>query len=185
RRGIPGSVRGDQRLASFGAALALVAASLAAPGKERRHALAREFVGALVLVMAVMTFDPVPANVVLARRLFEFLPKLGGLHRLLVRRAPAVLLPALDPACDAAAEIIGVGVELDLRRSLERLERLDGGGKLHAVVGGQGLAAAKLLAVLARLKDHPPAARSWIARAGAVGMDDHLGLRHAQCFPSP
>ena len=71
--------------------------------EKRLHALAGELVGALVVVMAVMALDPVPADVVPLGRLLEPLPQLDIAHRLLIRRAPAVPLPALDPAGDAAA----------------------------------------------------------------------------------
>ena len=40
----------------------LFAASAVGSVQERRHALARELVGALVLIMAGMALDPVPAN---------------------------------------------------------------------------------------------------------------------------
>ena len=51
--------------------------------------------------------------------------------------------------------------------------------QLHAVVGGQRLAAAKLLLVAAGAQDRAPAAGAGIARAGAVGPDRDA-RRHAQ-----
>src|SRR5262245_804989 len=113
------------------------------------HALAGDLVGALVVVMAVMALDPVPAYVVALSRLLEPLPQLDIAHRLLIRRAPAIPLPVLDPSGDAAAQIVRVGVEIDVRRRLQRLERGDRGHQLHTVVGGVLLAALQLLAVLA------------------------------------
>ena len=159
-------------------------ASFPTLAEERRHALAGKLVGALIVVMADMAFDPMPADFVAVGRLLQPLPQLGILHRLPVRGAPAVLLPAFDPAGDAAAQIIGVGIELDVRRRFQRIERLDRGDELHAVIGGQLLAAFDLFAVRARFEDRAPAAGSRIAGTGAVGMDHHLGpLSHARAAP--
>ena len=66
----------------------------------------------------------------------EPLPEVDVLDRLPVGGLPAVPLPALDPAGDAAAQILRVGVEIDRRRPLQRLQRRDRRHQLHAVVGG-------------------------------------------------
>jgi hypothetical protein len=46
----------------------------------------------------------------MAERLIEPLPQVDVLDRLLVRRAPAVLFPAVNPGCDSAssAEIAAI-----------------------------------------------------------------------------
>jgi len=44
------------------------------------------------------------------QRGIEPLPQIDVLDRLLVRRAPAVPLPAMDPAGDALTQILAVGV---------------------------------------------------------------------------
>src|SRR5262245_8462931 len=113
------------------------------------HALAGELVGALVVVMAVMALDPVPAYVVALSRLLEPLPQLDIAQRLLIRGAPAIPLPALDPSGDAAAQIVRVGLAIDGRTRLHRRAVGRRSHQLHAVVGGVLLAALQLLAVLA------------------------------------
>src|ERR1700722_15233569 len=80
---------------------------------RHRDTFARKLVGALVDVVAGMTLDPVPAHLVLVQRCIEPLPKIDVLDRLLVGGAPAVLLPAVDPAGDALPHILAVGVEID------------------------------------------------------------------------
>jgi len=90
------------------------------------------------------------------------------LHRLFVRRAPAVAFPVRHPAGHAAAQILRIGVKLDVARARQRFERGDRGGKLHAVVRSQRLAAAEFLLRGAVDQDRAPAAGAGIARAGAV-----------------
>src|SRR5690606_8661721 len=101
----------------------------------------------------------------------ELLPELAVLHRLPVGGAPAIALPAVDPAGNAVHDVFAVGVELDLARLLQRRQRAGRGGQLHAVVGGHGLAAMQLLDGAVVAQDGAPAARTGIARAGAVGED--------------
>ena len=72
--------------------------------------VARQLIGAFVLGVAGVALDPVPAHLVRLQRGVEPLPQLGILHRLLVGGAPAVALPAVDPAGDALAHILAVGV---------------------------------------------------------------------------
>ena len=92
-----------------------------------------------------MALDPVPVDLVALRRRVEPAPEVLVLDRLLVGGAPAVALPAGDPARDAAAQILRVGVQIDVARALQRLQRCDRRHQLHAVVGGERLAAAELL----------------------------------------
>src|SRR6185437_14218065 len=74
-------------------------------GSRRDQAVARELIGALVHGMTGVALHPVPAHLVMAERGIEPLPQIDILHRLLVGGAPAVLLPAVDPASNAAAHI--------------------------------------------------------------------------------
>src|SRR5690349_6154765 len=60
------------------------------------HAETRQLVCALVLGMARVAFHPMPFDVVPLARRVEPLPELGILDRLLVRRLPAVSLPAVN-----------------------------------------------------------------------------------------
>ena len=105
----------------------------------------------------------------------EPLPQIDVLDRLLVGGAPAVPLPAVDPAGDALTHILAVGVEIDGAGPLQRFQRRDRRHQLHAVVGGVRLAALQLLLDVAEFQDRAPAARPGIARAGAVGVDDDAG----------
>src|SRR6266700_1270705 len=144
---------------------------------RHRDAVARELVGALVLVMAGMALDPVPAHLVRLQRRVEPLPEFDVLDRLLVRGAPAIALPAVNPGRDALPHILAVGIEIDLAGLLQRLQRRDRRHQLHAVVGGVRLAALQFLFDLAEFQDRAPAARTRIARTGAVGVDDDVGQR--------
>src|SRR5690606_40781463 len=60
------------------------------------------------------------------------------LHRLAVGRAPVAPLPLRQPFRDALADVLGVCVERHCARTLERGERADRSGELHAIVRGQG-----------------------------------------------
>ena len=156
------------------------------PPQEGLHAFAGQFVGALVLVVAGMALDPVPLHLVTQAGGVEALPQLDVLDGLAVGGLPAVLLPAVNPLADAVLHVLGVGVQVDVRGALERLQRRDGGEQLHAVVGGLRLAALQLLAVLAGDENGAPAAGPRISRAGAVGVDDdgRLGRRSWAGLPA-
>src|SRR5258708_496511 len=91
----------------------------------------RQLVDALVLGVAGMAFDPMPAHLMLAECRLKPLPEVDVLHRLAIGRLPAVLFPAVNPAGDAAAQILAVGVEIDRRRAFQRFERRDCGKQLH------------------------------------------------------
>ena len=66
---------------------------------------AGERVDALILGMAAVALDPMPFDPVRLGRVEQRLPQLGILDRLPVRRAPAVLAPAVDPLGDPVADI--------------------------------------------------------------------------------
>src|ERR1041385_9290456 len=88
--------------------------------------------------MARVALHPVPFYLVPRRRPVELAPEILVLHRLLVRGEPAAALPARDPLRDALHHVERIGVEADLARALERVERADYRGQLHPVVGGLG-----------------------------------------------
>ena len=83
----------------------------------------------------------------------------------------------MDPAGDALTDILAVGLEIDRAGLFQRLQRRDRRHQLHAVVGGVGLAALHLFLDVAEFENGAPAAWAWIARAGAVGVDDNRGKR--------
>ncbi len=105
------------------------------------------------------------------KRRIEALPELGILHRLLVRRLPAIALPAVNPFADAVLHIGGIDMHLDRARTIERFQRHDRRHQLHAVVGGLRLAAGKLLARAVIVENGAPAAGAGIAGTGAVAYE--------------
>src|SRR6185312_6289612 len=99
------------------------------------------------------------------------------LDRLPRGRLPAVLLPAGDPAADAVADVVAVGMEVDPAGFLQGVQRLDRRHQLHSIVGGMRLATRHFLHLAIEAQHRAPAAGSGIARAGAVRED--LDLLHA------
>src|SRR5690606_10781093 len=124
---------------------------------------------------------PVPAHPVPLPCLVQRLPQLGILHRLSVGGPPAIPLPVLYPPGNAVAQIVAVGVKVDLAGLLQRVQRLDGGNELHAVVGGGRLPTRKLLLHTVVAQDGAPAAWAGISGTGAVG--EHVHLLHASPIP--
>src|SRR5262249_31338100 len=98
-------------------------------------------VDSIVLGVAAVTLNPVPFDAVPLRRLDQLLPQLGILDWLPVRSAPAVLPQFVDPARDSVAYVSAVSVKLHPARPFQRLKTANRGEQLHAVVGGQRLAA--------------------------------------------
>src|SRR4051794_16675288 len=145
---------------------------------ERRHALPREEIRLLVQDIAGMALPPVELDIVALQRRIEPPPQVLVLHGLLVGRAPAIPLPAVNPRGNAVLHILAVGVKVDGAAAAERLEPLDRRGELHAVVGGERLAAGERLAGIAPDQDGAPTARSGIAGAGAVGEEGDAPPAH-------
>src|SRR5258708_17903625 len=103
--------------------------------------------------MACVAFDPAPVDLVTAGGFVEATPEVLVFHRSLGHRAPAARLPQRQPLADAVAHILAVGVQLHTTGAFQRIERLDGGGELHAVVGGRRFAAPNLPLVVAEYED--------------------------------
>src|ERR1051326_9585437 len=137
------------------------------------HAFARQLIGALVLGMTLMAFPPVPVDPLRGCPRLQALPEIDILHRLLVGRFPAALLPLGKPAGDAILEIDAVRIEGHRRRPLERLQRRYGRHPLHAVVGGGGFPAGGFAFAISGSQDGTPATGAGIAAARAVGEDFH------------
>lgn len=104
----------------------------------------------------------------------QSLPQLYVFDRLLGCGAPAFGLPAVDPFGDAFAHVFTVQKQGDLARSFKGLEPLDHSGELHAVIGGAQFAAKKFVHMLARLQPNAPAAGTWVAFAGAIGVYNNV-----------
>src|SRR6478735_6839953 len=121
--------------------------------------------------MAAVAFDPVPLNPVRLGGVEQLLPQLGILDRLLVRRAPAVAAPAVDPLGDPVADVIAVRIERDPARLLEGLQRANRRDQLHSVVGRRRLATADLAFLVAYAQQRGPAARTGIPAARSVRIN--------------
>src|SRR5436190_7935738 len=112
----------------------------------------------------------------------EFAPEVVVLHRLLVGRLPALALPGVDPLRDSLLDVDGIGVEPHVARALQRFERADDGGELHAVVGRRGVAAPELLLLALVAHQRAPAARTRIAATRAVAVDLHDIVTHGDSY---
>ena len=130
---------------------------------RHRHAFARKLIGALVLVMAAVALDPVPAHVMRLQRIVEPLPEVSVLHWLLIGGTPTVPLPVVNPAGDALPYVLAVGGEIDKRRTLQRLQRRDRRQQLHPVVGGMRFATFQFFLDLTEPQDGAPAAGTRVA----------------------
>src|SRR5262245_45749107 len=106
-----------------------------------------------------------PLDVVRVLGRIEPFPQLGILHRRARPSSPALAFPAVNPRADTLLHVLGIGVEVDTRGTLQRLQSRDGSHQLHAIVGGRSLAAGQLLAMRARDQDGSPSPRSGVSRA--------------------
>src|SRR2546423_2356325 len=118
--------------------------------------------------MSGMTAHPMPMHFVALERGVEALPQVDIADRLLIGGGPAVAFPQVDPLGDTATHILAVGIKLDDAGTLQRFERRDGGGELHAVVGRMRFAAFQLPLVTVPGEHRGPTAGPRISRAGAV-----------------
>src|SRR5699024_560736 len=99
--------------------------------------------------------------------------QLQVLHRAFLA-APAALFPAVEPVLVyGALYILRVRVQRDGALLLQRAQRGDDGGQLHAVVGRARLAAGHLLLVPVIRQHRRPAAGAASPGAGPVGVDGH------------
>src|SRR5436309_3574310 len=78
------------------------------PGPRFDQTLLRETVGLFVQVVAGVSAHPVPPHLMRLEGGVEPLPEIDILDGLAVGRAPAVAFPLVDPAGDAAAQILTV-----------------------------------------------------------------------------
>src|SRR6185312_6188146 len=139
----------------------------------------RELVRAVIARRIGMAAHPVPADPMMRAQRVELAPEIRVLDRLAVARAPAVLLPRVDPALDSLLHVLGIEVEVDVAGPRQRLERPDDGRELHPVVRRLPLAAKDFLLALAGYQKRTPAARARVALARAVGINDDLTAAEA------
>ncbi len=128
-------------------------------------------IGAFIFGMTGMPFAPTPLNIVSLDHIIQALPEVGIQYRSAGSLAPAALFPAVDPPSDAILHIGGISGQPQMGSRRQALQGLDGRHEFHAVVGGFGLIAAERLLLAITKDQRPPAARSWIAATGAVGID--------------
>ena len=138
-------------------------------------------VAPLVVGVTVVTAYPDEIHLVDGKEIQKCLPQVGVEGRGFVTFFPAAGAPALCPSLgDGIDHVFGIGVEGDLAGLFEGLQRLDGGGQLHAVVGGFPLASAHFLFVLTVDENCAPAALSGISAACAVCI--YINVSHV-LFP--
>src|SRR5687768_2777685 len=146
-----------------------------------RYPPVSESVGSLVFRVSGVPFHPEPLDFMLLGKFVQLPPEILVLDRLLVGGAPAAALPAVNPLGDALLHVLRIGEKPYPAGALERLERADHRGKLHAVVGGRRLAAPQLLFHALGPQQRAPAARTRVSAAGAVAEDLHRLLTHSAC----
>ena len=121
--------------------------------------------------MAGMAPHPVPADFSFAIEGVKFHPQPLVEQRLFVGFAPSHALPPRDPFGDAVHHITAVRGDADFSAIVGSLQRPDGGGHFHDVVGAARRPAAEFDAASFMLHDGPPASRPGIGRARAVAPD--------------
>src|SRR6266545_4291909 len=118
--------------------------------------------------MRGVTAGPGPFHSVTLSQVVQFVPQVLVDDGLLIRCHPAAPLPVVDPGCNTVLEIFRIGDHLDLTRLFERAQPPDGGGQLHAVVGGAGLTAVAFTRPGLVSQDVSPTSGTWIADAGSI-----------------
>jgi hypothetical protein len=137
-----------------------------------------------------MSLDPVECDLVASEQREQQLPQVGVFGWFSGGAHPVFLLPAIDPSLGyGVRNIFGVGCQCNAARLLERRERLDDRGQLHAVVCGLSLAAGKLLFMFSEAQHGAPPAGAGISGAGAVGkyfnLFDGFRLQAVDCISGP
>ena len=109
--------------------------------------------------------------------LVESAPQVLVEHGFFGGRAPASILPAVNPLGNALAQVLAVRNERDSDVGWDGAETFDGCLQLHAIVGRLWDKAAQFHdAAIAVEQPRCPAAWSWVERTGTVGENGH-GLR--------
>jgi hypothetical protein len=138
----------------------------------------RQLVAALVLLVAVVTADPMDAQRVDVHQREQLLPQIPIRDHAAGRPSPPVRLPpARPPFGDAVHDVLRVAEQVDLARLLERLERLDGRRQLHAIVGRSSKSADDLLMVRRMFQNRRVSSRTRVPEACTIREDGDLFLR--------
>src|SRR5579859_7576461 len=118
-----------------------------------------KLIDALIVVIASVPLDPMPAYLVARYFRVEGGPQIGVLDFAAFEVIP---LPVGQPLVDTLLQILRVGVKLDVARLLERPQRFERGCQFHAIVGRIRRAVAQFalvfFAILVKQKHRAPAA---------------------------
>src|ERR1017187_943130 len=98
-----------------------------------------KFVAAIVVAVIGVAFGPRPGGLVTVDLFVEGLPQVLIDDGLLGGGEPAFAFPAVDPGGDAVLDVFGIGDDFHLSDFAQGSQASDGGGELHAVVGGMTL----------------------------------------------
>src|SRR5690606_29757033 len=108
-----------------------------------------------------------------------------GLELFTLATLPVARFPLGKPLADSLSYIDTIGKQLDLRRTLKRLEPLDNRGELHAIVSGHRLSprAFESLTASQMPQYEGPSPGAWIATTSPIGKQVHFchGPHHGGC----
>ncbi|CAI2717310.1 protein of unknown function [Nitrospina watsonii] len=136
--------------------------------------LVGQLIGAFVLWMPRMAAHPFPGDAVGVVEAAQFLPQLLVLDRFFGAGGPVAAHPVVHPFGHAFDQVLGVGVQLHLAGLLEFFEGDDGRRHFHDVVGGAGVRAFELLLAPVLEDESAVSARTGVALAGAVGINENF-----------
>ena len=112
-----------------------------------------------------------PGDFVATLRFIEALPEFDVFHRLSVGGCPAAFLPIVNPARNAAAQILRIGMQIDVAGPAQSFQRRNGGQQFHAIIRRQLFAARQFALVRIIDQNRTPAAGTGISRTCAIGPD--------------
>ena len=93
---------------------------------------------------------------------------------------PAARFPGVNPFDDALPKVFGIGEQLHFARFLQSRQRFDRSLQFHPIVRRGQSASDEFLFPRAILENRSPPARTWIAKARAICVDDNsLHVREA------
>lgn len=122
--------------------------------------------------------DPLPREDVLALKVTKLDPKVLVFDSITRTRLPPISLPSVEPPFGEGVFDVGaVGDDVHFRGAQKGFEPANDAKQLHAVVRGSGIVARQAALSASRDQHAGPAARSWVAGAGTVGIELHFG-RH-------
>jgi len=128
----------------------------------------RQLVGAGLVAMPAVTFDPLPSDGKTWVQLDQFRPQFAVLQLGSAPVSPALALPAGDKCAHSINQVFGARVKLDRRSASQRPKRLNRRDKFHLGDGRPGMCARHLPTVFSLDYDDAPSARARIADRGAV-----------------